>query len=244
MSDPAVVMLLDCPTAACEGRLNFARLMQARSPEENVTGQNPFNLAVASEILATVKADLTDVRTTADATDGQLNPNFLTDAGSRVELVGAVNRMDRQFIKDPSVGLTHAQLGCGEVSLIYRFSYSIRDGKQASRLPVTLNMVFPALPSRKGARSVDCADIAQRWIDENKRPAGRTPQQQAADLLDKAHGPLAYIDGRDLRIVEPGRADHQGRTAARRASRSERRRAESRSDPEGVDGEEERHQQR
>jgi hypothetical protein len=202
VSDPAVVMLLECPTSACEGQLNFARLMQARSPEENVMGQNPFNLAVAAEILATVKSDLTDVRTTANATEGQLNPDFLTDPGSRVELVGAINRMDRQFIKDPTVGLSHAQLGCGEVSLIYRFSYSIRDGKQVSRLPVTLNMVFPALPSRTVARSVDCANIAQRWIDESRKPAGRTPQQQAADLLDRAHGPLAYIDGRDLIRLE------------------------------------------
>jgi len=210
ISDPAVVMALECPTSACEGRLNFARLMQARSPEENVAGQNPFNLAVAAKILATVKSDLTDVRTTAGATEGQLNPDFLTDSGSRVELVGAINRMDRQFIKDPTVGLTHPQLACGEVSLIYRFSYSIRDGKQASRLPVTLNMVFPALPSRavvrllapSKTRSVDCADIAQRWLDEGMKPAGRTPQQQAADLLDPANGPLAFIDGRDLIRLE------------------------------------------
>jgi hypothetical protein len=201
VSDPAVVMQLDCPTAACDGRLNFAHLMQARSPQR-ATGQNPFNLPVAAKILATVKSDLTDVRTIANATDGQLNPDFLTDLGSRVELVGAVNRMDRQFIKDPTVGLSHAQLGCGEVSLIYRFSYSIRDGKQASRLPVTLNMVFPALPSRSVARSVDCGDIAQRWLDEGSKPPGRTPQQQAADLLDRKHGPLAYIDGRDLIRLE------------------------------------------
>jgi hypothetical protein len=207
ISDPAVVMMLECPTPACEGRLNFARLMQARSPNENVVGRNPFNLAVAAKILATVKSDLTDVRMTAQATEGQLSPNFLTDPGSRVELVGAINRMDRQFIKDPSVGLSHAQLGCGEISLIYRFSYSIRDGKQVSRLPVTLNMVFPALPSRSVARSivkrsVDCADIAQRWLDEGMKPAGRTPQQQATDLLDPAHGPLAFIDGRDLIRLE------------------------------------------
>ncbi|MBV9067835.1 MAG: hypothetical protein JO093_11390 [Acidobacteria bacterium] len=201
VSDPAVVMLLDCPTAACDGQLNFARLMQARSPK-TAAGQNPFNLPVAAKILATVESDLTDVRVAAGATEGQLNPHFLTDLGSRVELVGAINRMDRQFIKDPTVGLTHAQLGCGEVSLIYRFSYSIRDGKQASRLPVTLNMVFPALPSRSVTRSVDCADIAQRWLDEGSKPPGRTPQQEAADLLDKAHGPLAYIDGRDLIRLE------------------------------------------
>jgi hypothetical protein len=202
VSDPAVVMLLDCPTTACEGRLNFARIMQARTPGETAAGQNPFNLSVAKEILSTVKSDLTDVRTTAGATEGQLNPDFLTDAGSRVELVGAINRMDRQFIKDPSVHLTHAQLGCGEVSLIYRFSYSIREGKQVSRLPVTLNMVFPALPSRKVAGPVDCADIAQRWIDESRKPEGRTPQQVADDLIDRAHGPLAFLDGRDLLRLE------------------------------------------
>jgi hypothetical protein len=202
ISDPAVVTLLDCPTPACNGRLNFARLMQARSPRAIKTGQNPFNLPVASKILATVKSDLTDVRMTAHATEGQLSPNFLTDPGSRVELVGAINRMDRQFIKDPTVGLTHAQLGCGEISLIYRFEYSIRDGKQTSRLPVTLNMVFPALPSMTVAGPVTCANIAQRWIDESKRPAGRTPRRQAADLLNRAHGPLGYIDGRDLIRLE------------------------------------------
>ncbi len=107
ISDPAVVTLLECPTAACNGRLNFARLMQARSPQ-SASGQNPFNLPVAAKILATVKSDLTDVRVAAGATDGQLNPDFLTDLGSRVELVGAINRMDRQFIKDPTVGLSHA----------------------------------------------------------------------------------------------------------------------------------------
>jgi len=202
ISDPAVVTLLDCPTTACEGRLNFARLMQARSPRTAEPGQNPFNLPVAAKILATVQADLTDVRTTAHATEGQLSPSFLTDPGSRVELVGAINRMDRQFIKDPTVGLTHAQLGCGEISLIYRFSYSIRDGKQTSRLPVTLNMVFPALPSKRVAGPVRCADIARRWIDESMQPAGRTPEQQASDLLDRKHGPLAYIDGRDLIRLE------------------------------------------
>src|SRR5216684_947979 len=202
ISDHAVVMVLECPTPACEGRLNFARLMQARSPEENVAGQNPFNLTVAAKILATVKSDLTDVRTTTGATEGQLNPDFLTDSGSRVELVGAINRMDRQFIKDPTVGLSHAHLRCGEISLIYRFSYSIRDGKQTSRLPVTLNMVFPALPSKRVAGPIRCADIAQRWINESRQPAGRTPEQQAADLLDRKHGPLAYIDGHDLIRLE------------------------------------------
>ncbi len=196
IADPAVLMALE------NGPLGFARLMQARSPKGAEPGMNPFNLPVAAKILATVQSDLTDVRMTANATEGQLSPSFLTDEGSRVELVGVINRMDRQFIKDPSVGLTRAQLGCGEVSLIYRFSYSIRDGKQKSRLPVTLNMVFPALPSKAVSGPLQCADVARRWIDEVEHAPGRTLEQHVADLLDKKHGPLAYIDGRDLIRLE------------------------------------------
>ena len=74
ISDPAVVTLLDCPTPACEGRLNFARLMQARSPRTAEPGQNPFNLPVAAKILATVQADLTDVRTTRTPPKGSSAP--------------------------------------------------------------------------------------------------------------------------------------------------------------------------
>src|SRR5258708_28121545 len=68
ISDPAVVMALECPTPACEGRLNFARLMQARSPNENVAGQDPFNLALAPKVLATVQSALSDARAPAGAT--------------------------------------------------------------------------------------------------------------------------------------------------------------------------------
>jgi len=195
ISDPDVVTEL-------EARLNFERLMQARDPAPDTPGQNPFNLRVAAQLLSTIQSDLTEVRNSAKATDGQLSPSFLSDPGSRVELVGVINRMDRQFIKDPSAGLSRAQLGCGELSLIYRFSYSIRDGKQTSRLPVTLNMVLPALPSREVAGPLHCGEIARRWVAESKRPAGRTAKQQAADLLDRKNGPLAYIDGRDLIRLE------------------------------------------
>jgi|GEM_PF-981735 len=37
------------------------------------------SVSLAQQILATVQADLTDVRTTAHATEGQLSPTFLTD---------------------------------------------------------------------------------------------------------------------------------------------------------------------
>lgn len=195
VSDPAVLAELD------NGPLNFARLMQARVPPKarQRQGGNPFTLPIAARILSIVNGDLNDLRVVANATEGQLSPSFLTDPGSRVELVGVINRMDRQFIRDPSAGLTRAQLDCGEVSLIYRFSYSIREGKQASRLPVTLNLVFPALPSRGG---VTCQTIAQRWMSEMQSHAVRTPKRHAADLRNRDRGALAFLTGRDLIRVE------------------------------------------
>ncbi|HET7435773.1 MAG TPA: hypothetical protein VFN10_13775 [Thermoanaerobaculia bacterium] len=201
VSDPAVLRELDCPTPQCNGPLNFARLMQARIPpksRQRMTG-NPFTLPIAAKILSLVESDLNDLRVIAGATEGQLSPKFLTDAGSRVELVGAINRMDRQFIRDPSAGLTPRQLDCGEVSLLYRFSYSIRDGKQQSRLPVTLNLVFPALPSHG---RVTCQEIARRWVGEMESQAVRSPKRHAADLRNGDRGALAFITGRELLRVE------------------------------------------
>src|SRR2546423_10838811 len=70
ISDPDVVTEL-------ESRLNFERLMQARDPSPDTPGQNPFNLPVATQLLSTIQSDLTEVRNSANATDGQLSPSFL-----------------------------------------------------------------------------------------------------------------------------------------------------------------------
>ena len=162
---------------------------------------NPFMLRVSREILVNVWCDLHDLRFAAEATeDRQLSQRFLIDEGSRVELVGIVNRMDRQFIKDTR--LTEEQRTCGEISLIYRFSYSIRDGKQTSRLPVTLNLVFPALPADTKGGKVTCQMIADRWVKETERSPNREPAQIVADLTNPADGPLAFIDGKEIDRVE------------------------------------------
>jgi hypothetical protein len=203
VSDTEVVQLLDCPTADCGGPINFGRLLSAREPRVASAGaSNPFNLPVASVVLKTIQADLSDVRMAASATDGQLSPAFLTDPGSRVELVGVINRMDRQFIKDPTLHLSPEQLRCGEISLIYRFSYSIRNGKQASRLPVTMNIVLPSVPfdDRKG--KVTCQNMAQRWLAEVEKPPGRDASQVVHDLMDDKTGPLAFVTGRDILRLE------------------------------------------
>jgi hypothetical protein len=203
VSRPDVVTLLDCPDASCEGRLNFTRLVEARLPSgapHTMANDNPFNHAVSRMIVAAIAGDIKERSEDRKVFGNRLNEKFLTDPNSRVQLVGVVNRMDRQFLKDPV--RRGAQANCGEISVIYRFFYSIRDGRQASRLPVTMNLVFPALPrdAKKGA--ITCASIAQRWLDEMGRPLDRGATQVVSDLMDPASGPLALIDGRDLERIE------------------------------------------
>jgi hypothetical protein len=77
----------------------------------------------------------------------QLDPKWLTSVESRFELVAVVNRLDRM----------HAG-GCGELRLIYRLAYTAT--RTASRLPMTVNVVFPQPDD--GAH---CASVAQRWLD-------------------------------------------------------------------------------
>jgi hypothetical protein len=204
VSRPEVTERLDCPTDACDGPLNFAKLIQARLPKPERTGAvNPFNLGVTHVVRDTVEQDLNEIRNDVGADDDkQLSPRFLTDEGSRVELVGVIDRMDRQFIKDPTLKLTREQLDCGEISLIYRFSYSIRRDTQKSRLPVTMNIVLPAVPYDTRGGKITCQNIARRWLKEIRKPPGRTPEQTVADLLNPDSGPLAFITGKDILRLE------------------------------------------
>jgi hypothetical protein len=229
VADRDVLMLLDKPstdgTCRTAGRLVFGCLIQAKvaaAEEEAPTGPfaNPFNLRVASDILATFRGDLDSFRTPASAaappqTDPaapsdpdssidpaqQINPGFLIDPGSRIELIGVINRIDRQFIEDIVPGAeTHRR--CGEVSVLYRFSYSLRGGDVASRLPVTMNVVFPAVPRSRPRGASNCAEVAARWVREMDRIAERGPDQVVADLLDPGDGVVALLDGRDIERIE------------------------------------------
>lgn len=214
ISDTAVVSLLDC-TGTCAASLHFSKLILARAAAANAAELkgNPFALSVLKNgilkgnalelgVLETVEQDLASLKSEAGNPDG-LDKKFLEAAGSDVELVGIVNRMDRHFVKQGGQHLTKEQLACGEISLIYRFSYKAQHGdKQGSRLPVTMNLVFPALPSDTRNGTVTCQGIAQRWLDEIERPAGRPAAQVVADLMDPAKGPLAFIDGRDIDRLE------------------------------------------
>jgi hypothetical protein len=199
-----IVQTLDCGSSStCEGPLNFISLMNAKAatiaPAEK--GTNPFNLRIARMILKSTSQQIDEVRRDAGADDGtQMDLAFLSHPDSKAELVGVINRMDRQFIKDSGSDLTESQQGCGEIAVIYRFGYILRGGAQKSRLPITMNLVFPALPGSPNS-AVTCQEIAKRWVaymdDES---AGR--KWTAAMLVDPATGPLSFIHGRDLLRLE------------------------------------------
>jgi hypothetical protein len=93
-----------------------------------------------------------------------LDPGWLTAASASYELVGVINRMDRApFAPDT----------CGELRLIYRLAY--RAPKIASRLPLTVNLVYLLEP---GADS--CRQRVAEW---------RLPPGAGADWL-RTRGPL------------------------------------------------------
>lgn len=108
---------------------------------------------------------------------------FLKTSYAHFVLTGIVNRMDRAF-KTPET--------CGEVRLLYRLNYvsPARPGRDeiASRLPMTMNLVFKAKDANDAA--VSCADIAKGWLY-----AGNLTTKGAALLADlkSPQGPLRFI---------------------------------------------------
>jgi hypothetical protein len=109
---------------------------------------------------------------------GVENPHRLFDkrwfssSQTRYELVGVVNRLDRATARaatNPGAG------NCGELRLIYRLAYTAK--RTASRLPMTVNVVFPQADDGQA-----CQTVAQKWLDA---------KSGTADALAK--GPLAAL---------------------------------------------------
>lgn len=187
-ADPGVIAALDCPTSECEGPLSFLHLMRSElyTPQFlELPGSNPFiERPETRAIVKAVRNDISNIRIAAGSPPDQLDPNFLTSKDTRVQLVGIVNRMDRQFHEK------QRESACGEVSLIYRFAYSL------SRLPVTMNLVFPA-----AAGNLSCKVAARRWLEALARQPHMKPAAFASYLVSAA-GPLAHIKGGNIARLE------------------------------------------
>ena len=181
--DPATLIELDAPGTDCAqagprnlqaGPLNFQCLVFL-DPRSSMTpadlGSNPFTLRVFEQVHRTVLADLGSIPDHSEFGGDDalgLAPGFLDFAGARIELVGVINRMDRQFNRDEVPG-RGGRLKCGEISALYRFGYegnlpssAMGEHHYKSRLPVTMNVVFPAIP---WSGELTCREVAQRWLD-------------------------------------------------------------------------------
>ena len=125
---------------------------------------------LAADVRAAAKAD-------PDAGVGvRGNPHRLFDARwlerETFTLVGVASRIDRAPLG-----------GCGDVRLTYRLGYD------ASRLPMTVNLVYPV-----GDDGAGCRTVAEGW----RPPAGLAPAAQARWLVE--HGALARLG--DLATVQ------------------------------------------
>lgn len=220
IANERIVTALDCRDETCETSLSFATLlrrfffiMNTKSAKQP-PGTNPLSLAEARQIRETVKIDLDDIQArrirdelNADIreylqdkfSEFRISDRFLTNPNSRIDLVGIVNRMDRLFL-----GTKFAASSCGEISVIYRFWYFISGGGQTSRLPITMNVVFPAATD-----ALDCKTVAQRWLEALELLMTVTPEttdsrirEIAAQLMDRRTGVLAEITPGNIARIE------------------------------------------
>ncbi len=109
------------------------------------------------------------------------DPSFLVTERARLVLVGVANRMDRAYV-DPE--------HCGEIRLIYRLAYRVEShGEEvASRLPMTVNLVYHAKRPGLPADPTACGRIASRW----KLPQGASaPTAANLETLVGPTGPLS-----------------------------------------------------
>lgn len=176
ITDPETLRALD------GSGLSLAHLLGA---ERDATGTALFTLP-----------SMADVR---DATDRDFNayvvarkdaPERLTlfdrDAlnaqGTRFDLAGIVNRMDRAYVSPDT---------CGEIRLIYR-PIANRDGAPL-RLPMTLSVIVKAKPANAG---ITCTELARRWL-----ALGDAPPSDAAALTAR-DGALAWISREAIDRIE------------------------------------------
>lgn len=189
-ANPELLANLDCPDSECEGPLSFYHLMRSELYETlqgfAPPGKNPFlDRPETQTIVQVVRSDLDNIRQAGGSPPDQLDPNFLTHKYTRIQLVGIINRMDRQF------HTRQKESKCGEISLIYRFAYPL------SRLPVTMNVVFPAV-----AGKLDCKTAAKRWLEAIALQPSMSPGEFAKYLLAQGKGPLEHIRGTYISRIE------------------------------------------
>lgn len=174
ITDPGIVQRLD------ETGLSLGRLLGA---EATATGAELF--ALPSMVPLQEAADR-DFNAYVLSRHDDLEKLFLFDRdalnapGTRFDLAGIVNRMDRAFVSPET---------CGEIRLIYRpianHGSTNRDIPPV-RLPMTLNLVMKAKPA---SVNLTCAELARRWLELADQP----PASGQTETLTAKGGALEWI---------------------------------------------------
>jgi hypothetical protein len=167
-------------------------------------GKDLIESGVYRDLVDTVARDVGELDARPGVVDSPASPNhpfrasWLSSKRSRFELVAVVERADMRFA-DPGT--------CGEVRLIYRLALE-NEGRPATRLPMTVNLVFPEPPPAGG----DCGLSAQRWIDLPR--AGRRRVDALAGILaslprfDRVETDVQNLHGPSLRRDEDDHAEY------------------------------------
>jgi len=113
----------------------------------------------------------------------------LNAPGTRFDLAGIVNRMDRAYVSPGE---------CGEIRLIYRpiaNNDSTSKDTPPSRLPMTLNLVMKAKPA---SVDVTCSELARRWLALADQP----PTADSAAMLAASGGALEWVTREAIDRIE------------------------------------------
>lgn len=150
ITDPLILQRLD------ESGLSLGRLLGA---EANTSSADLFALPSMAQVQETTNRDFNsyvlDHRSDPE-TLHLFDRDALNAPGTRFDLAGIINRMDRAFVFPDA---------CGEIRLIYRpiSNHGSQDkDNPPARLPMTLNLVMKAKPAN--AAGVTCAELARRWL--------------------------------------------------------------------------------
>lgn len=109
--------------------------------------------------------------------------------GTRFDLAGIVNRMDRAYVSPAE---------CGEIRLIYRpivNDDSKNKDAPPSRLPMTFNLVMKAKPVNA---DVTCAELARRWLALADQP----PNAENTAMLTARSGALEWATREAIDRIE------------------------------------------
>ncbi len=170
ITEPEVLRALE------QDGLSFAQLVLGSSGTSLAELRDTQRMRALSALL---RKDIASIqRSDSNAGVGMRFSHRLFDASwleskhTHFELVGVVNRLDRDVF---------APEHCGETRLVYRLAY--RTEKVSSRLPMTINVVFYQPRSEGAAANTACLESARRWQREG---SGAT----LAKALRAADGPL------------------------------------------------------